>query len=149
MEKLKPNGKLFIRNGLPLKGITYGIEDNSDYCIRNLRISHGAYIFDLETPDTTLKGVKFNKPGKHNLLNGLVAFAMATQVGTPPNLLAKALETFKGVKRRFSYRIKNVNLVFIDDYAHHATEINAVYEAIAEMDENKKIQSAGSIDMPE
>jgi len=139
VEKLKPNGKLFIRNGLPLKGITYGIEDNSDYCIRNLRISHGAYIFDLETPDTTLKGVKFNKPGKHNLLNGLVAFAMATQVGTPPNLLAKALETFKGVKRRFSYRIKNVNLVFIDDYAHHPTEINAVYEAISEMHQNKKI----------
>jgi UDP-N-acetylmuramate--alanine ligase len=139
VEKLKPNGKLFIRNGLPLNGITYGIEDNSDYCIRNLKITHGAYIFDLETPDTTLKGVKFNKPGKHNLLNGLVAFAMAIQVGTPPDLLAKALETFKGVQRRFSYRIKNVNLVFIDDYAHHPTEINAVYEAISEMHQNKKV----------
>ena len=106
VDKLKPGGKLFIRNGLPLEGITYGIEDDSDYCIRNLRIEHGTYIFDLETPDTTLKGVKFNKPGKHNLLNGLVAFAMAIQVGSPPNRLAKALETFKGVQRRFSYRDK-------------------------------------------
>ncbi|MGB5460806.1 MAG: Mur ligase family protein, partial [Eudoraea sp.] len=111
VDKLKPGGKLFIRNGLPLEGITYGIEDDSDYCIRNLRIIHGAYVFDLETPDTTLKGVKFNKPGKHNLLNGLVAFAMAIQVGSPPNRLAKALETFKGVQRRFSYRIKNVDFV--------------------------------------
>lgn len=138
VEKLKPGGKLFIRNGLPLEGITYGIDDDSDYCIRNLRIIHGAYIFDLETPDTTLKGVKFNKPGKHNLLNGLVAFAMAIQIGPPPNLLVKALETFKGVQRRFSYRINKVDFVFIDDYAHHPTEINAVYDAISEMHASKK-----------
>jgi len=139
VDKLKPGGKLFIRNGLPLEGITYGIEDDSDYCIRNLRIEHGAYVFDLETPDTTLKGVKFNKPGKHNLLNGLVAFAMAIQVGPPANRLAIALETFKGVQRRFSYRIKNSDFIFIDDYAHHPTEINAVYDAISEMHESKKI----------
>jgi len=138
VDKLKPGGKLFIRNGLPLEGITYGIDDDSDYCIRNLKIIHGAYIFDLETPDTTLKGVKFNKPGKHNLLNGLVAFAMAIQIGPQPSLLVKALETFKGVQRRFSYRIKNVNFVFIDDYAHHPTEINAVYDAISEMHAGKK-----------
>lgn len=139
VDKLKPGGKLFVRNGLPLEGITYGIEDDSDYCIRNLRIEHGAYVFDLETPDTTLKGVKFNKPGKHNLLNGLVAFAMAIQIGPPANRLAIALESFKGVQRRFSYRIKKVDFVFIDDYAHHPTEINAVYDAISEMHESKKI----------
>ncbi|MGB5385417.1 MAG: UDP-N-acetylmuramate--L-alanine ligase [Eudoraea sp.] len=139
VERIKPGGKLFIRNGLPLEGITYGIEDDSDYCIRNLKIEHGAYVFDLETPNTTLKGVKFNKPGKHNLLNGLVAFAMAIQVGPQPNQLAKALETFKGVQRRFSYRIKNVDFVFIDDYAHHPTEINAIYDAVSEMHESKKI----------
>ncbi len=138
-KKLKPNGKLFVRNGLPMEGITYGIEDNSDYCIRNLRIEHGTYIFDLGTPETTLKGVKFNKPGRHNLLNGLVAFAMAIQAGPPLNRLVEALETFKGVQRRFSYKIKEEGFVFIDDYAHHPTEINAVYEAIKEMHPNKKI----------
>jgi len=138
-KKIKPNGKLFIRNGLPLNGITYGIEDNSDYCIRNLKIEHGAYIFDLETPEETLKGVTFNKPGKHNLLNGLVAFAMAIQIGSPSNRLAKALATFKGVQRRFSYKIKEDNFVFIDDYAHHPTEINAVYDAVEEMHPNKKV----------
>lgn len=139
VNKIKPNGKLFIRNGLPLEGITYGIEDDSDFCIRNLKITHGAYIFDLETPVTTLKGVKFNKPGKHNLLNGLVAFAMAVQVGTPPNRLVKALESFKGVQRRFSYRINEIDFVFIDDYAHHPTEIDAVYDAISEMHHSKKV----------
>ena len=137
--KIKPGGKLFVRNGLPLKGITYGIDDNSDFCITNLKIEHGTYIFDLGTPETILKGVKFNKPGKHNLLNALVAFAMAIEAGSPPYRLAEALETFKGVQRRFSYKIKEDDFIFIDDYAHHPTEINAVYDAISEMHPNKKV----------
>ena len=139
VEKIKPGGKLFVRKGLPLEGITYGIEDGSDYCIQNLKIEQGTYIFDLTTPETTLSGVRFGKPGRHNLLNGLVAFAMAIESGSPPDRLARALETFKGVQRRFSYRIKTDSLVFIDDYAHHPTEINAVYEAISEMHPGKKV----------
>ena len=138
-KRLKPGGKLFVRNGLPLEGLTYGIEDDSDYCIRNIKIERGTYIFDLETPDLKLDGVEFNKPGRHNLLNGLVAFAMAMQTGSPPHRLAEALSTFKGVQRRFSYRIKNEDFIFIDDYAHHPTEINAVFEAISEMHPNKKV----------
>lgn len=137
--QLKSGGKLFIRKGLPIDGITYGIEDDSDYCIRNLRIEHGTYIFDLGTPESTLKGVRFNKPGRHNLLNGLVAFAMAIEAGPPPYRLAEALASFKGVQRRFSYRIKEVGFVFIDDYAHHPTEIDAVYEAIKEMHPHQRI----------
>ncbi|WP_298506155.1 UDP-N-acetylmuramate--L-alanine ligase [uncultured Maribacter sp.] len=138
-KRLKPNGKLFVRNGLPINGITYGIEDDSDFCIRNLKIEHGAYIFDLGTPDTLITGVTFNKPGRHNLLNGLVAFAMAIQAGSPADRLARALGTFKGVQRRFSYQIKNKNLIYIDDYAHHPTEINAVNNAVYEMHPNKKV----------
>ncbi|SIR07587.1 UDP-N-acetylmuramate--L-alanine ligase [Maribacter ulvicola] len=138
-KRLKPGGKLFVRNGLPLEGLTYGIEDDSDYCIRNIKIEHGTYIFDLETPDLKLEGVEFNKPGRHNLLNGLVAFAMAMQAGPPPHRLAKALATFKGVQRRFSYKIKTDDFIFIDDYAHHPTEINAVFEAVSEMHPNKKV----------
>ena len=138
-DKTKPNGKLFVRKGLPIGGLTYGIEDGSDYCIENLKIEHGTYIFDLKTPETKLMGVKFNKPGEHNLLNGLVAFAMAIESGSSPTILAKGLETFKGVQRRFSYKIKEGGFVFIDDYAHHPTEINAVYQAISEMHPNKKV----------
>ncbi|MBD0778523.1 UDP-N-acetylmuramate--L-alanine ligase [Maribacter sp. ANRC-HE7] len=138
-DKLESGGKLYVRNGLPLQGITYGIEDDSDFCIRNLRVQEGAYIFDLVTPELTLTGVKFNKPGRHNLLNGLVAFAMATETGVSPRLLANALQSFKGVQRRFSYKIKEDGFVFIDDYAHHPTEINAVFHAISEMHPDKKV----------
>jgi UDP-N-acetylmuramate--alanine ligase len=62
----------------------------------------------------------------------LMAIAMAI-IGTPTDAIAKALASFKGIRRRFSYQIKTDNLVYIDDYAHHPTEINAVYQAVREL----------------
>lgn len=138
-ERVKPGGKLFVRKGLPMEGITFGIADGSDFSIENINIEHGTYIFDLVTPSEVITNVRFNKPGRHNLLNGLAAFAMAVQTGCPPHRLAEALESFKGVQRRFSYQIKDEDFVFIDDYAHHPTEINAVYQAIREMHPGKRI----------
>ncbi len=137
-QKVKPNGKLFVRNGLPLDGITYGIEDDSDYTIENIKIENGAYVFDVVTPKTMLKNIQFNLPGRHNLSNALIALAMAVEYGCPSDQLAKALASYKGVKRRFSYQIKTENLILIDDYAHHPQEINAVYDAIKEMYPNKR-----------
>jgi len=139
VKRIKPNGKLFVRNGLPLEGITYGIEDGSDYCIRNIKIDQGTYIFDLDSPEANLKSVRFNKPGRHNLLNGLVAYAMAIQAGSSPIGLAGALATFKGVQRRFSYQIRNSDFVFIDDYAHHPTELDAAFQAVSEMHPGKNV----------
>jgi len=136
---LKPKGKLFVKSGLPLTGITYGIEDNSDFCIRNISISNGSYFFDIKTPTTLLENVTFNKPGRHNLLNCLAAFAMAAEVQKSLPDLVQALATFKGVMRRFSYQIKTDNFIFIDDYAHHPIEIDAVYQAVEEMHPNKKV----------
>ena len=138
-KKIKPKGKLFIKNGLPIKGITYGIEDNSDYSIKHIKIQNGSYVFDVKTPKTILENFKFNLPGRHNLSNALIALAMAVEYGCPPKQLAKALASYKGVKRRFTYQIKTENLVFIDDYAHHPEEINAVHQAIREMFPNQKV----------
>ncbi|WMI68475.1 UDP-N-acetylmuramate--L-alanine ligase [Mangrovimonas sp. YM274] len=133
-KQLKPEGKLFVRNGLPLKGITYGIEDDSDYAAQNIRIEDGAYVFDVKTPNgTILEDFKFNLPGRHNLSNALIALAMSAEYGVPRQQLAKALASYKGVKRRFTYHIKTNDRVFIDDYAHHPEEIRAVYEAVREM----------------
>lgn len=137
--KIKEGGKLFVRNGLPMPGITYGIDDNSDFCIKNIEIINGVYVFDVQTPTVLYKGLKFRKPGRHNLLNALVAFAMALESGAKAHSLIAALESFKGVQRRFTYRIKTDNFVFIDDYAHHPTEITAVYDAVSEMHPNKKV----------
>src|SRR5690606_3378283 len=137
--KIKPGGKLFVRKGLPMEGTTFGIEDGSDFCIEHIDIEQGTYVFDIVTPSEVLKQVRFDKPGRHNLLNGLVAFAMAAQIGCDTQLLAEALGTFKGVQRRFSYQIKEKGFVFIDDYAHHPTEIDAVHQAIREMHPGEKV----------
>ena len=138
-KKIKPKGKLFVRNGLPIKGITYGIEDNSDYTAQNIRIENGTYVFDVKTPITILEDFKFNLPGRHNLSNALIALAMSVEYGLPRPQLAKALASYKGVKRRFTYQIKTDDLVFIDDYAHHPEEINAVHHAVREMYPNEKV----------
>ena len=138
-ECIKPNGKLFVRNGLPLKGITYGIEDDSDYSAQNISIQNGSYIFDVKTPKGIQKGFKFSLPGRHNLSNAIIALAMAVEYGCSYNDLAIGLETYKGVKRRFTYQIKTDDFVFIDDYAHHPEEIKAVYQAVREMYPDKKV----------
>lgn len=138
-KKIKPNGKLFVKNGLPLKGITYGIEDDADYSVQNIKIEKGAYVFDVKTPQEIIRNLKFNLPGRHNLSNALIAMAMAAEFGVSHQQLARALESYKGVKRRFTYQIKTDNLVFIDDYAHHPEEINAVHSAVREMYPDKKV----------
>jgi len=138
-KKIKPNGKLFVRNGLPIKGITYGIEDDSDYSAQNIKIENGSYVFDVKTPKTVLKDIQFNLPGRHNLSNAIIALAMAVEYGCPHQQLAKALASYRGVKRRFTYQIKTDALVFIDDYAHHPEEINAVHQAVREMYPNRKV----------
>ena len=137
-QKLKPKGSLFVKKGLPISGLTYGIEDNADYCALNVKVENGTYVFDLQTPEANMPGIRFNKPGRHNLLNGVAAMAMALKSGTDPVKVARAMDTFKGVQRRFSYAVKKEDFVFIDDYAHHPTEINAVYEAVKEMHPDKK-----------
>lgn len=137
--RVSPGGTLLVRNGLPLAGLRYGIDDDADFSIRNLRTDSGGYLFDIEAPGRTFREVRFCKPGRHNLLNGLAAFAMALQVVPPSDRLVNALATFRGVERRFSYRLQSDDLVYIDDYAHHPAEIDAVYQAVREMHPGKEI----------
>ena len=138
-ECVKPKGKLFVKNGLPLDGITYGVEDDADYSAQNVRIDKGSYVFDLRTPSGLYKDFQFNLPGRHNLSNAIIALAMAVDFGCPHNQLAKGLASYKGVKRRFTYHIKTDDFVLIDDYAHHPEEINAVHQAVREMYPDKSV----------
>ncbi|WP_109299752.1 UDP-N-acetylmuramate--L-alanine ligase [Aquimarina sp. AU474] len=130
---------LLICNGLPISGITFGVNDTSDYCAQNIRIDNGTYIFDLKTPHELIRDLHLNLPGTHNLLNAITAFAIAMLYGTPTTSLAKALFSFKGVQRRFTYQIKTKDLVYVDDYAHHPTEINALHQAVREMHPGKNV----------
>ena len=133
VNQIKPNGKLFVKYGLPLEGLTYGFEPEADFRILNKRIENGVYVFDIKTPNKIISHIEFKLPGHHNLMNALVAFAMALTYGCDLNQLKKALKNYTGVKRRFSYVINSESLIFIDDYAHHPSEIAAVHQAVREL----------------
>ena len=132
---------LLIKKGLPLEGKTVSIENESDYEAKNIRLIDGTYVFDLRTPKELIKDLRLSMPGRHNMYNAVIALGMAILAGTPTSCLSKALNSFKGVKRRFSFKIKNEETVLIDDYAHHPTEINALYQAVTELfpDDDKLI----------
>ena len=129
----KVSGTLIVAKGLPLKGLTYAIDASADYRAFNLRIESGSSIFDVQTPNSKIENISFELPGRHNIMNALAAIAMADVYGISLENIKKCLGTFKGVARRFSYKIKTENFVLIDDYAHHPTAINAVENAVREM----------------
>ena len=138
-DKVEDKNKMFVPKGLPLEGLTIGINENATFKAFNIRIENGYYVFDVQTQSETIDNLKFGLPGRHNLMNALMALAMAKTYGTPTESIARALASFKGIQRRFSYQIKTDNLVYIDDYAHHPTEINAVHQAVRELYPNEKV----------
>lgn len=137
--KVTDKNKLFVTNGLPIDAVTVGIDDNAQFTAKNIRIVDGWYVFDVNTPTGEIKDLKFGLPGRHNLTNALLALAMAKTYGVSDDDIAKALLSFKGVRRRFSFQIRKPELVYIDDYAHHPTEINAVHQAVRELYPGKKV----------
>nr|WP_315140102.1 UDP-N-acetylmuramate--L-alanine ligase [uncultured Flavobacterium sp.] len=138
-DKITDKTKLFITKELPIEGVTCSVNEDAVFKAFNVRIDNASYVFDVQTPTEILKNLRFGLPGRHNLMNALMAIAMAKTYGTPTEAIAKAIASFKGIRRRFSYQIKTENLVYIDDYAHHPTEINAVYQAVRELYPNQKV----------
>ena len=123
------SGKLIVAHGLPISGLTYGIEVPADYKGCNVQIIKYGYRFDLKTPNGNFKNIFFNQIGIHNLYNAIGAIAMADQAGININKALLALKSFPGVYRRMNlYRWRDAYI--IDDYAHHPSEINSVFEAI-------------------
>ena len=138
-DKVQDKTKMFVPKGLDLNGLTIAINEQANFKAYNIRIENSSYVFDVQTPSETIKNIAFGLPGHHNLMNALMALAMAKTYGTATEAIVKALASFKGVQRRFSYQIKSDKLVYIDDYAHHPTEINAVHQAVRELYPNQKV----------
>jgi len=138
-DKVDDKTKLFVAQGLSLEGVTVAANKEASFKAFNVRIENSTYVFDIQTPTETLCGFSFSLPGTHNLTNALMAFAMAYTYGVSVDDIRKALASFQGIRRRFSFQIKTDDLVFIDDYAHHPTEINAVHQAVRELYPNQKV----------
>lgn len=125
--------KLFVKHGLSVDGITFGFKNEATYQAHNIKIVNGVSVFDVKTPTDVIENIKFEMPGKHNILNALSALAMANYYGVSLNNIKKGLATFKGIDRRFNIKINTDKFTLIDDYAHHPAEIHAVYDTVKEL----------------
>lgn len=146
-DKIKSGGLLIQKMGteFPINHsgktvFTYGFNmNNASYHTANLQVVDGSYHFDLVHPAGILKKVVLNMGGLHNVENATAAIAIALSLGISDEKIIGAVAAFKGVKRRFEYKVKTSSKVLIDDYAHHPEELNALISGVRSLYPNEKM----------
>jgi UDP-N-acetylmuramate--alanine ligase len=151
--KIKPGGQLLIKTGL----LSYFSEDDMAYFkdrnitirefgavsrdlfVDNVKVNHGRFYFDLTLDGCRTENWETNLPGRHNVENASVAIAIGMLAGGKTDDIRKALRSFAGIKRRFEFIFKSENRIYIDDYAHHPTELNAAISGVKMLYPDKKI----------
>lgn len=104
----------------------------------NITASSGFFEFDLHGLGP-VERIKLGVPGFHNIENAIAAAVAAHQCGVDVPTIKRALETFSGVKRRFEYILKGKQVIYVDDYAHHPTEIEAFLRSMKSMYPQRKL----------
>src|SRR6202012_2107028 len=121
--QIKTGGTLIHKKGLPLDtGFTYSIDGNADATAKNIRIEKGDFYFDFVRGPIIIADIKLGIAGLHNIENAVAAIEAALHQHIDYDAIKNALGSFKGVKRRFEYIVKNQYHIYIDDYAHHPEE---------------------------
>lgn len=123
------------RNDLIVK--TYGFNADNDYVIFNYRIENGVTLFDVKG-EINYGNLISVLPGKHNVKNLTSAIILASYNGVEINEINKSLPKFKGINRRFEYKVKRKDKIVISDYAHHPKEIDAALETFKKLYPNSK-----------
>jgi UDP-N-acetylmuramate--alanine ligase len=144
--KIKEGGLLISKFGLKrtkdLKGtrhLTYSVQNNNaDAHAENIKMLNGSYEFDIIIKEKRIKKVRLNIGGMHNVENAIAAITVASSLNIDEEKIKAAVADFRGVKRRFEYIIKNDELVFIDDYAHHPEELRALIGSAKSLFNEKK-----------
>ncbi len=145
-ELIQPEGALIIHKGLEMKEhlqdnvrrYDYALQEG-DFHAENIVIENGEITFDFVSPIENVKGIQLGQPIPINIENGIAAMAMAQLAGCTADELRNGMKTFKGVDRRFDFKIKTDKLVFLSDYAHHPKEIYQSAKSIRELYRNRKI----------
>jgi UDP-N-acetylmuramate--alanine ligase len=145
-QRLKPGGKIFIQqrfiqdfqglDGLEIKD--YGIESGDTHA-EGLRIIDGQFLFNAILEGTKINDLELNVPGYHNLENALAAISVCKALNLTNEEIKSGLSSYTGVKRRFDIIINNDKIIYIDDYAHHPTEIEALLHSVKSIYPNKEI----------
>ena len=143
--QVKDGGTLIVKknvdNDLNIKNkrLLYSLNLDTEYSANSIQIIDGEFCYNINSPIETINQVAIGLPGLHNVENSIAAVAVAQQLGIKGEVINKALRSFKGVKRRFDYRVKSKSVVYIDDYAHHPEELKAAITAAQQLYPHKKV----------
>ena len=110
--------------------IKYGLYNDADYSAKNIKYLNNTTNFDLYLKGDRIDSITLKVPGEHNVYNSLCAITVCLELGVELKFIKEALKEFHGVKRRFDVKFQDENYIYIDDYAHHPTEIDVTLKAI-------------------
>lgn len=146
VNQVRQGGTVVLNNKVKLKvpeglsHFTYSLDDAlSDFYASNIRKEKGAYCFTLHTPFFRVQNLQLEVPGKTNIENAIAAMAVSCVLGATPDKLIGALPRMRGVVRRFDVQYQSEKVVYIDDYAHHPRELDAVISSLRDWFPGKKI----------
>lgn len=143
---IKPNGTLWYKLGLK-DAQEFGAADKRIYSLQNsganvyahnVVIKNGGYTFNVIGEGWMIQDFHLNIGGMHNVENAVIAIAIAKQLEIDDNLIKAAINSFTGVKRRFQYIVKTEKTVYIDDYAHHPEELEALIKSAKSLFRKKR-----------
>lgn len=143
---IQPGGALIIRKDITLqpkvqpgvKVYTYS-RDAGDFHAENIHIGNGEIFIDFVGPDIRINNIQLGVPVSINIENGVAAMALAHLNGVTDKEIREGMKSFRGVDRRFDFKIKNDRMVFLSDYAHHPSEIRQSVISMRELYKDKKI----------
>lgn len=143
VDKVKAGGVVYVRDNVELR-FNGSIEQHTfgtahgEITASDLRIAHGQFVFDAVGPGLKIENIQLQVPGFHNVENALAAISVANRMKVSPDLIREALTQFRGVKRRFEFIVRGPGITYIDDYAHHPTEIEAFFKGVKALYPDKK-----------
>lgn len=142
--QVKQDGVLIYKHGLRLSSkakhiYTYSISGKADFQSNHIEVKNNEYSFDFTFGQAKFENLTLGLPGRHNIENAIAAIAVAWQLNLDEKQIKSALASYLGVKRRFEYHIRNPEITFIDDYAHHPEELKAAILSVKELYPGKKI----------
>lgn len=142
-KKVAPQGKLFIESAIGTMNhsgeTNYSLDQDTPISGTNVRVQNGTYHFDYKSDSVSIPDCELGMPGRHNVENATAAIAVCLELGVEPDAVKSALSSYRGVKRRFEIHVKRKDFIYIDDYAHHPTELTSAINSAREMYPGRKI----------
>ena len=143
---IQPGGALIVRQGIKLtprlqEGVTIYTysREGGDFHAENVRIGGGEIFFDFISPLGNIQDIQLGVPVAINIENGIAAMALAQLSGVENEEIKAGMASFRGVDRRFDFKIKTDKVVYLSDYAHHPEEIKQSILSMRALYEDKKL----------